>query len=237
MDDNFKQVGYQEFATALIEAKGSLDPSSAWRVSAYDAHHYEEVNAQCYVSKMGSTVAIAMNGDIISVCRHANDSVNRGKDLINFAKQHGGFKLDCYAGLEKFYKKLGFEIVERWQWNQEYAPLDWRKEFGEEDVLFFELQKNNPQSNNTQSDVNEMFRQLENCNSLKQCEDICCKIIESCCECQNIDEMFMMVERMELILEQKGIPTDQISLPENLYDRLLAQQKEFALETEVQWER
>ena len=98
MDEMFKKVNYKEFEMALKEAKDSLSERDSWRVSAYTAEHYEDIKAKCYVSKMGSTVAIDMNGDIISVCRHGDDTMVRGKDLIEFAKQQNGYKIPKKRG-------------------------------------------------------------------------------------------------------------------------------------------
>lgn len=45
--------------------------------------------------------------------------------------------LDSYEGNHEFYVKCGFEPVSWCKWNGEYAPDDWNKEFGKEDIIFY----------------------------------------------------------------------------------------------------
>lgn len=127
----------KEFQDALLKAKESLDPEKgAWRVdSSHSLEDYEKDD--CYILGDGSTVAVTKDGDIISVCKNAGDKV-RGADLISFAVEHGGVKLDAYSGIYGFYLKCGFEPVSWTPWNGEYAPPGWKAgRDKEEHVIFY----------------------------------------------------------------------------------------------------
>lgn len=86
--------------------------------------------------------AIKDDGDITSV--HNNTGIKGlGGKLIEKAKELGGTKLDHFAGyLDDFYKNLGFEEYDRWTWNDEYAPKNWKyDEYGRPDVVLRRLKK------------------------------------------------------------------------------------------------
>lgn len=204
MNGKIREVGYDEFSMSLKLAKSTIQPEYAWRVSTYEKEHYAEISARCYVTEKGSTVAISGDGDIISLCRHSKDTDFRGKDLLAFAKDNGGYKLDCYSGLADFYERNGFHLVDRWAWDPQYAPSDWKPIFGEEDVLFYETVIDD----DTLS-INDRIRQLNNCQNVRQCD------------LTNYDELSFALERMEKILQEKGVSTDIITLPEHLCEQLL----------------
>ena len=138
--DNFIQVDYITFAQKLKEAKATIDKEDTWRLDLHDAKHYEKINAKCFITPVGSTVAIAEDGDIISVCHHEKDGNIRGKDLIKFAISQGGIKLDCYEGIKVFYEKCGFVKYDEWEWNPQYAPPDWDPNYcKEENVILLKI--------------------------------------------------------------------------------------------------
>lgn len=70
--------------------------------------------------------AIKSDGDIVSV--HNNSGISGiGKDLIKSAIEMGGRKLDHFDGfLTGFYSGLGFKVVSSEDWNDDYAPSDWK---------------------------------------------------------------------------------------------------------------
>lgn len=59
-------------------------------------------------------------------------------ELVLTALSVGGKKLDCYNGfLCNAYAEFGFIPVARVKFNPKYSPPNWRKEFGEPDVIFW----------------------------------------------------------------------------------------------------
>ena len=131
----------EEFAKAIKEAKENVPVENAWRV---DAHSKEEYNSiKLFTTKGGSCVAIKPDGDIISVCKNRNDKDTKGSDLIRYAVDNGGVKLDSYDGNHVFYTKNGFEPVSYVSFNEEYAPKDWRKGIDQpEDIIFYKYTGN-----------------------------------------------------------------------------------------------
>lgn len=89
-----------------------------------------------YVTEKGSTVAVTSDGDIISVCRHEDDSI-RGTDLLKKAVANGGKKLDAFEGLYRFYSKNGFEPVSWCEFDEEYAPDGWDKNKDDRESIIF----------------------------------------------------------------------------------------------------
>ncbi|EMB19592.1 hypothetical protein HMPREF9733_02692 [Treponema denticola SP33] len=128
----------EEFAKAIKEAKENVPVENAWRVDAHSKEEYN--NIKLFTTKGGSCVAIKPDGDIISVCKNMNDKDTKGSDLIRYAVNNGGVKLDSYAGNHKFYTKNGFEPVSYVSFNEEYAPKDWKKGvkgYEKEDIIFY----------------------------------------------------------------------------------------------------
>lgn len=129
-----------KFADGIKKAKQSLKPSEGpWRVTAYDSGEdfdSEHPGAQKHMTDGGSTIAVTPDGDIVGVCHFDGDPV-RGKQLIQFAVENGGKKLDAYQGLFGFYTKCGFEPVSWCEWNEEYAPDDWRKGIDDAEHIIF----------------------------------------------------------------------------------------------------
>ena len=128
----------EEFAEIIKTSKTSLPETIAWRVDAHTKEEYN--NVKLFTSKGGSCVAIKPDGDIVSVCKNMNDKGTKGSDLIRFAVENGGIKLDSYDGNHNFYTKNGFEPVSYVTFNEEYAPKDWKKGvkgYEKEDIIFY----------------------------------------------------------------------------------------------------
>lgn len=125
-----------KFRDAMVRAKDSIAPSERWRVDVHSAGEYDK--DRMYMSTGGSCVAIEPNGNIVSVCKRAEDSSIRGKDLISFAVKNGGDRLDAFSGLYGFYTKQGFEPVSWVEFDEKYAPDGWDKTRDTpEPVIFF----------------------------------------------------------------------------------------------------
>lgn len=59
-------------------------------------------------------------------------------ELVLTALSAKGTKLDCYDGfLRRVYAQFGFIPVARVKFNWEFAPENWRKDFGEPDIIFW----------------------------------------------------------------------------------------------------
>ena len=157
--NNTKSSG--EYVDLLGKAKKSLsEADGAWRVTQYkDGGEFDDWHpgAKMYHTDGGSTVAVAKDGDIVGVCHHAGDSV-RGKDLIKFAVENGGIKLDAYDGLFGFYTKCGFEPVSWCKWDEQFAPPDWRKgKDNPENIVFYKYTGGKTRY----KDVDDFFAKVE----------------------------------------------------------------------------
>ena len=106
-ESDFIEVDTDTFVNALAEAKATVDPKDAWRVSSPDSVVFDEEhpNAKKYTTPGGSTVAITPDGDIVALCRNENDSLH-GWQLIKFAAKNGGIKLDSFSGNHDFYARI-----------------------------------------------------------------------------------------------------------------------------------
>jgi hypothetical protein len=72
--------------------------------------------------------AIKADGDIVSVHNHTGIS-GIGKALIKAAIKFGGKKLDHFDGwLTGFYSSLNFKVYAIDEWNDDYAPQNWKYE-------------------------------------------------------------------------------------------------------------
>lgn len=130
----YNKVGPKTFEKAIELAKKTLSASIAWRVTAHKAKEYK--NTRNFVSKGGSTFAITNDGDIISVCKNENDTI-KGKDILKEAVKQGGIKLDSFCGNHVFYQKCGFEAVSWCDWDDEFAPPDWKEDYPRENIIFY----------------------------------------------------------------------------------------------------
>lgn len=123
-----------KFRDAMVEAKDSIAPSERWRVDVHSADEYDK--DRMYLSTGGSCVAIEPNGNIVSVCKRKGDVIN-GRDLLRYAVENGGNRLDAFSGLYGFYSKQGFEPVSWTLFNEEYAPDGWDKTRDEREPIIF----------------------------------------------------------------------------------------------------
>lgn len=150
LSSKFREVTPEEFVLALKSAKKSIEAIRAWRVdSNITAKDYEAKGARCFVSQNGSTLAVTADADIISVCvNNADKGIIKGAKIIELAIEMGGNHLDCFSGLTDFYKKCGFEEKGRFPWNHDYdkemEANGWKPEYGEEDIVLFELPSAKP---------------------------------------------------------------------------------------------
>lgn len=126
-----------EFKKALVTAKETQSQASAWRVDT-DSHTGKDyVGTKTYISEGGSTFSVTKDGDIISVCKNTNDSIN-GYELLEKAVKSGGKKLDSFDGNFAFYMRNGFEPVSWTGFDKKYAPNGWVEGRNrEEPVVFF----------------------------------------------------------------------------------------------------
>lgn len=152
---HYRTVSPKSFANSIQLAKKTVDASIAWRVTTHEAKEYK--NTKNFVSKGGSTFAIADDGDIISVCKHRGDTLS-GKDILKEAVKQGGVKLDSYGGNHKFYQLCGFEPVSWCRWEDKYAPDDWNENFDREHIIFYKYTGNVPDRIET---PNEFFRRVK----------------------------------------------------------------------------
>lgn len=135
---------HEEYLPALLEAKKTVEAERAWRVSDYNGDVEEfkasHPNAKLHITDGGSTIAVDTDGDIIAVCKNKKDKTISGSQMLQLAVVNGGTKLDSYAGNHKFYCKNGFEPVSWCEFNEEYAPHDWKKNtdgYEKEPIIFY----------------------------------------------------------------------------------------------------
>lgn len=115
------------FAKSVEKSKETIPGEISWRVTAHTESELKEwyPDAKFHVTSGGSTIAVASDGDIVSVSKCGTDKSVRGKDLLKMAVENGGTKLDSYDGNHGFYTKCGFEPVSWCKWSDEFAPPDW----------------------------------------------------------------------------------------------------------------
>lgn len=89
------------------------------------------LNAGLYIKKDGELGGLFNGSDVNGI----------GKKLVQKAVDRGADHLNCFDGfLVDYYSDLGFEPVNRIEWDDEYAPEGWNYEkFGKPDVVFMEV--------------------------------------------------------------------------------------------------
>lgn len=89
------------------------------------------LNAGVYVKNDGELAGLFNGSDISGI----------GSKLVEKAVERGADKLNCFDGkLVDYYNGLGFEEVDRMEWDEDYSPDGWNyKKFGKPDVVFMEL--------------------------------------------------------------------------------------------------
>lgn len=124
----------EQLATGLR----SLPPHLRGMVTSYDPQQYRETDAQPFLAPDGlSGFAIKPDGELISVFSLVS---GRGDELVAAAVERGATKLDCFEPyLPRLYARHGFREVERYQWDDQYAPANWDYEKnGRPDVVVME---------------------------------------------------------------------------------------------------
>ncbi len=125
----------KEFRDTLASARESHSPDKQWRVDVHDESYY--ANCKRITTKGGSSVSIASDGDIVSVCRNLGDMMVRGQDLMRKAIENGGKKLDSFSYNHKFYCKCGFEPVSWCAFSRGNAPKGWDPARDKEEPVIF----------------------------------------------------------------------------------------------------
>lgn len=82
---------------------------------------------RCFLTEDGKAgVAVTPDGDIVSLFSSARGD-HRMETLVPFAIEMGGRKCDCYGGgLQNLYARFGARAVGLVEFNEKYAPPDWR---------------------------------------------------------------------------------------------------------------
>lgn len=136
----------QEFSEAISKARSQSDERLRWRVDAKTPDEYE--GSKKFVSKNGSCVAVAPDGDIVSVCCPTKKET--GHMLLKFAVANGGKKLDAFGKkLFDFYTRNGFEPVSCTDFNKEYAPDGWQEGVDDEEPIIFYVYTGKPYEEKT----------------------------------------------------------------------------------------
>lgn len=116
-----------ELISTLTDAKESRPEQDRFRVTCPTEDEFvkEHPGAVCHVTPGGSTCAVALDGDIVSVCKKRGDRSVTGGDLLKMAVEAGGVKLDSYDGNHEFYNAHGFTPVSWCHWADEAAGEHW----------------------------------------------------------------------------------------------------------------
>lgn len=213
MDKRFIEVDCVTFAQAVKDAKASLHPKLSWRIDCREVEDYQRAGAKCYVTELGSTIAIAKDGEILSLCVHDDEPEwFHGVDLVDFAKELGGQKAIAYEGFEQLYTECGFDVVIRIPLEKNHMPSDWKPEYGKEDALIFEL----ADDFDGMDMGRELIQKIKRSDSDEQC--IAC-VYEFLKECEHIDDaeqLRLCLIKLERVLNSKEISLESIRLPDEL---------------------
>lgn len=239
MNEKFKPVSCEEFANILNVAKESHSRRWSWRILEYDTKYYEEIKARCYSTEGGSAVAVSQNGEIVTFCHNENDGNMHGYELIDFAKEIGGYRAKCFEGMDLFYKASGFEEVGRIEWDDHKVPKDWSPVFGKEDTVFFELPRENEREREI---VFNTHQEKKTANSTTRCEPI--EQIEQntnydineewvreyllnlCDKSDDVKEFDKGLRQMTIEINNLGIRMEDIPLSSDLMDMVVEKRKE-----------
>lgn len=155
-------------AKKVDQAKGTINPTKAWRV---DFGNPDELKGnRNYVTEGGSTIAIEPDGNIVAVCRNTNDKA-RGYEILKMAVDKGGIKLDSFEGNNKFYQTNGFEPVSWCKFDREYAPPDWKEEYGEEQIIFYAYTGNMKTEEEVET-PKDFYKRVKISNSYEEAEKV-----------------------------------------------------------------
>ena len=138
----FQQVEPENFLNAISNAakttkNGQLVGDT---LTIYDLGDYQGMRT--YLSADGlSGYAVKSDGDLVSVFNVGQKGM--GEDAVFDAIINSGAKkLDAFdqgGYLPGKYAKFGFKEVERLTWDPQYAPVNWKPEYGTPDVVLMEI--------------------------------------------------------------------------------------------------
>jgi hypothetical protein len=213
------EVDPEFFSQVIPYTKSSLSPRIAWRIDEHDAEYYKSHNARCYVSPKGSALAITDDGTILSLCKHRDDHDNfLGLDMVEFAKENGGCKLQCYEGMSDWYLESGFVEIARIGWDHSSTPKGWRPEYGIEDQLVLEHLDWLDDFNDCGIGRERVVELLKS-PDIQSCEYSVEKMIEEMLRLDDQDMQLMCLDLMQRALEKKGFSTERMRLSKDLTDR------------------
>lgn len=155
-------------AEKVDKAKETVDPEIAWRVDFGNPDELKD--NRNYVTEGGSTISIESDGNIVAVCRNTNDSTV-GHELLKMAVEKGGIKLDSFEGNNKFYQTNGFEPISWCKFDREYAPPDWKEEYGEEQIIFYAYTGNMKNKEEVET-PKEFYKRVKISNSYEEAEKV-----------------------------------------------------------------
>ena len=116
-------------------------------VSPQSATDLRDANATVFLSrdKMAG-VSVWPDGNIGALFHHKDSRIRPARpELLLTALSYGGCKLDCFNGvLAIFYGSAGFIPVARVLFDYQYAPVDWKAEWGTPDIIFWCHNGNSP---------------------------------------------------------------------------------------------
>lgn len=97
-------------------------------------------DVECYLTyDENAGFAITDDNELVGVFNDGQSG--RGSELISLAVEYGADNLNCFdTKLVDIYRDHGFEVVDRIEWDEQYAPENWNYEkFGRPDVVIMEL--------------------------------------------------------------------------------------------------
>ncbi len=140
-------TGAQRFLAAITAAK--RDNKFGAAVYVYSEDEYRKM--KLFITEDGTAgIAVKSDGDIVSVFNFMNGPHNLvARHLLLMAMEAGGKKMDNFdTVLTPLYESMGFEVVRRDPWNEDYKPEGWDKATfakwnnGEPDVVYMEYAEN-----------------------------------------------------------------------------------------------
>jgi hypothetical protein len=142
----FADVPARSFYDAFESAMGPHNRYSAY-VSHYSIPELEDMLAR-YLSATGlSGIAVKDHGDGRiegTALFNEGDPPGSGSVVLEHAINHAGVNyLECFGdGLRRIYERTGFVVMDRFPFNDEYAPRDWNYGlFGRPDYFTLQLRR------------------------------------------------------------------------------------------------
>ena len=133
---------YKERITAIKES----DPEQYWSVDIpSDEVILDAAKNNRLIDKQGGMGIVTDDGNMIGMFKYDKESKGTAQAVQEERVKLGGIKLDNFDGyLTKLYQKNGFRVVSRVPFNEEYAPVGWKKEkHGTPDVVAMVYDPNN----------------------------------------------------------------------------------------------